>query len=170
MKKPSDRQYLHFIALTKIIKGCILLCTGFALLFLDWRGEILQAIVQWTDEELMLVHSKIVTWLLAKLQLVLQETHFRTTGYASLAYSVLLFAEGIGVWKDQRWAEWLMVIGTSSLIPFEVYHFWHKPSIVKVGIILLNCFIVWYLAQTLQKKRQKRLLQQQQEKAGQERE
>ncbi|MBL7975775.1 MAG: DUF2127 domain-containing protein [Candidatus Kapabacteria bacterium] len=152
MKKFTERQYLHFIALTKVAKGTLLLFIGISLLFLDWREEVLNAIITWTDEEVMLVHSKIVLWLLAKLQVMLEETHFRTTGYAALAYSVLLFTEGIGVWKQQRWAEWLMVIGTGSLIPFELYHFSHKPSIFKVCIIVLNSFIVWYLIQTLRRK------------------
>ena len=38
-----------------------------------------------------------------------------------MIYAELFLTEGIGLWLEQRWAEWLTVIITSALIPIEIY-------------------------------------------------
>jgi hypothetical protein len=53
--------------------------------------------------------------------------------------------EGIGLWLEKRWAEWLTVIITSSLVPIEIYEIYRHPSPVKISVFLLNIAIVVYL-------------------------
>ncbi len=151
MSDTKPKNYLKAIALWKIGKGILLLAIGISLVFLDRRHEILNALIDWANDEFMLPHSRIYFWLLSKFQTALSETHFRTTGILALVYSALLMVEGTGVYLEKRWAEWLMVLGTASLIPLEIYHFAHKPSWIKVVIIIVNSFIVWYLWKTLHK-------------------
>jgi uncharacterized membrane protein (DUF2068 family) len=63
-------------------------------------------------------------------------------GLASLGYGMLELVEGVGLWLDQLWAEYLVVIASSLLIPFEVYELARHPSIWKAGGILVNVLIV----------------------------
>src|SRR6202022_56105 len=68
----------------------------------------------------------------------------------ALFYCGVLFTEGIGVYMQKRWAEWLMMLATGALIPLEVWHLWHRlmfhrPSLAALLILLANCFIVWFL-------------------------
>ncbi len=149
----KERRALHLIAAFKMFKGVILLATAIAFLFLDQRSQLLNSLILWTDDQLMFMHSKLVMWLLNRTEVLLQSTDFRTTGIAALMYSALLFTEGYGVWKGMRWAEWLMVLGTASLIPLEVMHFIHKPSFLKVLVICANAAIVIYLFLTLRRQR-----------------
>ena len=74
------------------------------------------------------------------------------TGIAALGYGVLELVEGVGLWLDMLWAEYLTVIATSLLIPFEVYELIHKPSIVKAAGIAVNVAIVAYLAHALRRR------------------
>src|SRR6266702_2041145 len=73
----------------------------------------------------------------------------RIAGLAALGYGGLELTEGVGLWLDQLWAEYLTVIATSLLIPFELYELAVRPSLWKAGGILVNVLIVIYLARSL---------------------
>jgi len=150
LQEPRRVRYLKIIALFKIAKGALLFLLGFSLLFLNSRTGWLDTISDWADEELLLGHSKAVHFLLSKLQDVLAGGALRATGLLALFYCAVLLTEGIGVYMQKRWAEWLMILATGTLIPFEVWHLWHRlifhrPSLAALLILLANCFIVWFL-------------------------
>ncbi len=147
-----SNKYLRTIALYKIAKGCALIFIGASLFFLDVRDTWYQAVIEWLDDELMLPQGKIFYWLLSRVETFLLGDTVRSTGILALIYAVVLWVEGVGVYLGQRWAEWFMVVATASLIPLEIYHLVHKPTIVKVIVILANSAIVWYLWRTLHKK------------------
>src|SRR4029077_10678615 len=68
----------------------------------------------------------------------------------------VLFTEGVGVYLQKRWAEFLMIFATAALIPLEIRHVWHRlfvhgPVIVPALILLANCFIVWFLYMVLRR-------------------
>ena len=144
-------RYLKLIALFKIGKGALLLLAGASLLFLNTRARWMDALSNWTADEILLEHSRTVVWLLHKLQAVLADGSVRATGFLALFYSAVLFTEGIGVYMQQRWAELLMIFATASLIPIEIRHLWHRPGLVGAFILLVNCFIVWFLYRVLKR-------------------
>jgi uncharacterized membrane protein (DUF2068 family) len=74
------------------------------------------------------------------------------TGIAALGYGALELVEGVGLWLDQLWAEYLTVIATALLVPLEVYELVRKPSALKAGGIVVNLAIVAYLAWNLRRR------------------
>lgn len=146
-------RYLKLIALFKIAKGALLFVLGFSLLFLNARPGWMDKISDWADAEILLGHTKVVTFLLNKLQDVLAGEQLRATGFLALFYCGVLFTEGIGVYLQMRWAEFLMIFATGALIPLEVRHLWHRPSPAAVLILLANCFIVWFLYRVLKREK-----------------
>ena len=74
------------------------------------------------------------------------------TGIVAILYGVLESVEGVGLWLDQLWAEFLTVIATSLLLPFEVYELVRKPSIFKAAGIVVNVLIVAYLGWRLRER------------------
>src|SRR5882724_2018892 len=153
LQAPRRVRYLKLIALFKISKGVLLLVLGFSLLFLNWRDRWLDAISDWANEEILLGHSKAIHFLLSKLQDVLAGGALRATGFLALFYCAVLFTEGIGVYMQKRWAELLMIFATGALIPLEVRHLWHRPSVSALVILLVNCFIVWFLYRVLKREK-----------------
>jgi uncharacterized membrane protein (DUF2068 family) len=145
VQEPRRHRYLKLIALFKISKGVLLLLLGVSLLFLNTRSRWMGAVSDWTADEILMEHSKTVHYLLDKLQAVLTGGIIRGTGFLALLYAAVLFTEGIGVYMEQRWAELLMVYATTALIPLEVRNVWRHPGLVGVLILLMNCFIVWFL-------------------------
>jgi len=151
VQEPRRHRYLKLIALFKIAKGVLVLLLGVSLLFLNARTRWMDALSDWTADEILMEHSKAVHYLLNNLQAVLAGGVLRATGLLALFYTAVLFTEGIGVYMEQRWAELLMIFATAALIPLEVRHIWHHPGLVGVLILLANCFIVWFLYRVLKR-------------------
>lgn len=63
-----------------------------------------------------------------------------------VSYASLNLLEAYGLHRRKRWAEWLTVIATSLFIPFEIYEIIQEQTIIRIGILILNIAIVYYLA------------------------
>ncbi len=66
-------------------------------------------------------------------------------GIAAIVVAGVMFLEAWGLHRRRSWAEWLTVIVTSSLIPFEIVHLVDHPSLGKVITLVANVAIVVYL-------------------------
>ena len=147
-------RYLKIIAVFKILQGLLLLSIGLSLLFLQSRTGWLDDLSDWVDGELMVAHSRAMLYLLNRLQdVVAAGGILQLTGFVALFYAAVLCTEGVGVYLQQRWAEWLMVIATATLIPFEIRRAVFHPGAVVITILLLNCIIIWFLYRVLQRDR-----------------
>jgi len=52
---------------------------------------------------------------------------------AVFAYAALFATEGVGLWLQKRWAEYLTVIATTSFIPFEIWEIGRDVSAIRVA-------------------------------------
>jgi uncharacterized membrane protein (DUF2068 family) len=161
LQEPRRHRYLKVIALFKIFKGFLLFALGFSILFLNSRPAWLDQISDWTEDQLLLHHTRAVVFLLNKLQEVVSGGGaLRATGLLALFYCAVLFTEGIGVYMEKRWAEFLMIFATGALIPLEVRHVWHRLLVhhsifIPIVLLLANCFIVWFLFLVLRRDKSK---------------
>jgi uncharacterized membrane protein (DUF2068 family) len=71
-------------------------------------------------------------------------------------YAAVYLIEGLGLWFDRPWAEWLTVIATALFIPGELEHLIHQPSVGICLTLLLNLAVVLFLGWRIRQ----RLLQQ----------
>jgi uncharacterized membrane protein (DUF2068 family) len=71
-------------------------------------------------------------------------------------YAALHTVEGIGLILGYQWAEYLVIVATGSLIPFEVYEIARKLSPVRIALFVLNVAIVVYLVVTVRRDRRAR--------------
>jgi uncharacterized membrane protein (DUF2068 family) len=69
----------------------------------------------------------------------------KLAGAGAFLYAALFLTEGVGLWRQKRWAEYLTVIATASFIPFEVYELILKRTWPRVGALLINILVVLYL-------------------------
>lgn len=146
-------RYLKLIAVFKILKGALLLVLGMSLLFLNARNGWTNAPLKWIGNEILMRHSRVVTYLLHKLEAVLSGGALHATAVLALFYAALFFTEGIGVYMRQRWAELLMIFECAAFIPIELHHLWHRPGVAGALILLANSFIVWFLYLVLKRDR-----------------
>ena len=73
-------------------------------------------------------------------------------GIALLLYAALFLTEGIGLLTQRRWAEYLTVIATASLIPLELWEVAHRATAMRIGVLLLNVAVVIYLWRKLRRR------------------
>jgi uncharacterized membrane protein (DUF2068 family) len=70
-------------------------------------------------------------------------------------YATIVSAEAIGLILRKWWAEWLVILVTTSFIPFEVYEMTTRPGFLKAGTLVVNLAILWYLLKRLFDKRRR---------------
>jgi len=63
----------------------------------------------------------------------------------TFAYGAIFMIEGIGLMLKQRWAEYLTVVVTFSLVPLEFYELARHFTALKLAILIGNIAIVIYL-------------------------
>jgi uncharacterized membrane protein (DUF2068 family) len=68
-----------------------------------------------------------------------------------LVYSALFLTEGIGLVLRKRWGEYWGLIVTGSFVPLELYESARHPRALRIGVLLVNLAIVWYLARSLRR-------------------
>jgi uncharacterized membrane protein (DUF2068 family) len=125
----------------------VLIALAIGLLVAGRRGWL----VEWSEyaqDQLNLTagHGIIVRVLLRVLVLIGNFTHINVLAIGAIAYALLEGTEGIGLAIRRRWAEYLTVIATGILIPYEAYEVVHHVTLFKVGALLLNLAVVGYLA------------------------
>ncbi len=60
-------------------------------------------------------------------------------------YAAVLLTEGTGLLWRRRWAEYVTVLATASLIPVEVYEVVKHTTATRLVVLSLNGMVVWYL-------------------------
>jgi uncharacterized membrane protein (DUF2068 family) len=75
----------------------------------------------------------------------LSESRVHARRFVTLTYAAVFAIEGVGLWMQRRWAEWLTTIITASLIPLEVWELIHRVSLGASVVLVANILIVGYL-------------------------
>ena len=71
--------------------------------------------------------------------------HLEIVAAVALAYAALFATEGVGLWLQRVWAEYLTIVATTSFIPFEVYELTRRFTPIRLGALVVNVAIVAYL-------------------------
>ncbi|CAN5477593.1 hypothetical protein BH10ACI2_BH10ACI2_16560 [soil metagenome] len=145
---PRERTWtIHFIAIEKAVKGTLLLLVAFKMLTLFNRD------VHGWAEDFVTRHgidiaNRYVQSTLERLSGV-GNTQLVEMSIGATVYAALLFTEGIGLWLQKRWAEYMTAFLTALFIPVELYEIYERFTWIRVAILALNIFVVWYLSTRL---------------------
>jgi uncharacterized membrane protein (DUF2068 family) len=143
-KAPKPRfGILRTIALYKIIKVVLLLAVAYGELRLR-DASIAAKLLSWAQAQPYGLEHRIVSQLLEWFS-GLSVSRAHALRLVTLAYAAIFALEGVGLWMQKRWAEWLTTIITASLMPLEAWEIFFRPTIGKVLILLANAAVVAYL-------------------------
>ena len=53
--------------------------------------------------------------------------------------------EAVGLWYEQRWAEYLTALATAGFLPFEVHELTNRVSVLRVSALVINLAVLVYL-------------------------
>ncbi|MBV9340525.1 MAG: DUF2127 domain-containing protein [Acidobacteria bacterium] len=142
MKSSHDR-LIRFIAAFKLLKAGLLIALGVGA-FKLLHKDIADVVEHWIEALRLDPANRFLDVALAKASNLSPE-QIKKLALGSFIYAGLFVTEGVGLWLLKRWAEWLTIIITSSLVPIEVYELHRHPTSIKWGVLALNLAIVVYL-------------------------
>lgn len=143
---PRDRGIL-LIALFKMVKALLLILAGAGVLSL-LQPSTAAEVQEWVTELTIVWGQQLVHRALVLLD-VATPRQLTGVGLASISYGFLFATEGVGLWLERRWAEYLTVFATGSLVPFELYELVRKVTAFRTLALVANVAAVVYLTYRL---------------------
>jgi len=138
---------VRLIVVERLVKSAVLVLFATSLLTVGRQGY-LQAWAVQAQEQLNLAagHGLIARLLQSVFGYVARLPHLTVLAVAALLYAALETTEGLGLALQRRWADYLTVLATGVLIPWEVIEVFRKVTFLRVGALVVNVAIVVYLA------------------------
>jgi uncharacterized membrane protein (DUF2068 family) len=153
MAQPRRSGYYGFkvIGALKLLSGLIAVVAGIgAVRFLAHDpGAKLERVVTHLglDPQNNLIHTAIAALT------GMDRNRLRAIAAGTFFYAFLHTLEGIGLILEKTWAGYLVVIATSTLVPFEIYEIARRPTALRFSLFFLNVAMVIYLIVNLRKER-----------------
>jgi len=138
--------FIKVIIVERITKSLILIALAIGLLVAGEEGWLTAWSTYAQDQLNLNVGHSLIIQIFLRLLLVLGKfSHTTLVAVGAIAYALLEGTEGVGLAMRRRWAEYLTVIATGVLIPYEAYEVVHRVTLFKAGALLLNLAVVAYL-------------------------
>jgi uncharacterized membrane protein (DUF2068 family) len=134
---------LRLIAAFKLLKGLALLAVGIGALKLLHK-DVAAIVLHWITAFQVDPRGHYIQLLLAKLAIV-DDRRLKELSVGTFIYSAVFLTEGVGLALGKRWAEYLTILTTASLLPIEVYELVKHAGIGKVVALVINLAVVVYL-------------------------
>jgi uncharacterized membrane protein (DUF2068 family) len=141
-RAPHGGRLLRLIAIFKLVKALALFGSLATVLNLVRHHD--PSVLAWALRLHVDPDNRYLRDLLAAL-FNLDAQHLSLVAVGTGLYAVLYSVEGLGLWFEQRWAEYLSIVATAGLIPIECYEILVRVSINRVILLALNLAIVAYL-------------------------
>jgi uncharacterized membrane protein (DUF2068 family) len=141
-RRRRDR-WLTLIALFKLLKAALLVAVGFGALRLlepSVAARIQEWLAEFSFRSGQMFVQRAISWIAR-----LTPERIELLGLGAFAYASLFAVEGVGLWLGRRWAEYLTVIATGSLVPFELYELARHFSALRLLTLSVNLAVVAYL-------------------------
>jgi uncharacterized membrane protein (DUF2068 family) len=134
---------LRVIAFFKLVKATLLLVAGIGALGLLSHHSA-KLITDWATALAADRHDHLLEMALTDVVDV-DEGKLRLLSVGGFLYATLFYTEGFGLFFDKRWAEYLTIVTTGGLIPFELFELHRRVTMLKIEVLVANVLIVAYL-------------------------
>jgi uncharacterized membrane protein (DUF2068 family) len=150
-RSASRETGLRIVSLFEGAKGAIVLLTGFGLLLLIHKDlhQTAAELIRYFDFNPASKYPRIFLDLADRTS----DANLWALASAALIYSVVRFAEAVGLWLDRRWAEWFGLLTGAMYLPLELFELSKGVTLPKIIVIVINAFVVLYLLYVLMRRR-----------------
>jgi uncharacterized membrane protein (DUF2068 family) len=139
------------IAIFKLAKSVFFFCVGLGLFHLLHRD--LSEAAQKLATALHFEPEWRITALLTEKITLLDPKKLRDLGFFAFAYSAIAMTEGVGLFLEKVWAEYLTLSLTVMFLPWELYELFRRPDYVRLGLLVINLLVLAYLLWILDRKK-----------------
>jgi uncharacterized membrane protein (DUF2068 family) len=147
----SRDTWIVLIGLFKLLKAFGLIIVAIGLLRLVHR-DVAAAVTHWVELLRLDPENQHIHRAISRVFRVTPK-QLKELSAGTFIYAGLFLTEGIGLLLRKHWAEYLTLISTALFIPLEAYEIYHRLTIARIAIMLVNIAIVWYLAVRLKRRR-----------------
>lgn len=140
---------LSLIAAFKLLKALALITVGVGALRLLHK-DVAALVEHWVNMFQVDPHSHFINLLFSKLA-ILNDRRLKELSVGTFVYAAVFLVEGTGLAFRKRWAEYLTIITTASLLPLETYELVRRLSVSRSLVLAVNVAIVVYLAYELRR-------------------
>lgn len=88
--------------------------------------------------------SRLVNFLLEKASLI-NEPVLRRIGFVAYCYAAVSLVEGIGLYLEKVWGEFLTLAITASFLPWELLEIVRHITWIRIGLFTINVLVFIYL-------------------------
>jgi uncharacterized membrane protein (DUF2068 family) len=100
--------------------------------------------------------SRLVNFILEKASLI-NDPVLRRIGFVAFCYAAVTLTEGIGLYLEQAWGEFLTLAITASFLPFEMIEVVRRLTWIRVGLLSINILVFIYLLQVIVDRARRRM-------------
>jgi uncharacterized membrane protein (DUF2068 family) len=148
---------IRIIAIDKFVKGACLIVIGTFILHMIRDDKNLHDTLHDFVNDLRIdPNNKYIHNLLEK-TLGVSERTLRLFYTGTLIYAALYLIEGLGLFFDKAWAEWMTIIATALFLPLEIVEICRDVTLFRVIVFILNVLMVIYLGMRLQWRHQAKM-------------
>jgi uncharacterized membrane protein (DUF2068 family) len=139
----SHNQWLLLIALFKFAQALLFIAIGVGARRLLHR-DIADDLYNLADRLHFNPEWRFVDFVLDKASLI-NDPLLRRIGFAAFCYAGLGIAEGIGLYLEKAWGEYMTLIITASFLPWEIFEIIRRITWPRVGLLTINILVFIYL-------------------------
>jgi uncharacterized membrane protein (DUF2068 family) len=142
---------LRLIALFKFCKAALLVAVGLGVLQLVQPGVAAQ-VRDWVDP-LAIGPARRLAQKAISLVSGLSPRRLEVLALGAFLYACLYLVEGVGLWLEKRWAEYLIAIATLAFVPVEVFALTRRVSLPRLTALSMNLIVAAYMIHCLRQAR-----------------
>jgi len=99
--------------------------------------------------------SRLVIFVLEKASLI-DDPVLRRIGFVAYCYSAVTLIEGIGLYLEKAWGEFLTLAITGSFLPWEIFEIARHITWIRAGLLTVNFLVFVYLLRVVVDRAQRR--------------
>ena len=136
-------RWLILIAAFKLAQALLFAAVGVGALRLVGKdvGDELQRFV---DHLNFNTEPRFINFLLEKANII-DDHMLRRIGAAVFIYAGLDLVEGIGLYLEKTWAEYLTIVVTASFLPWELFEVFRRITAIRISLLTVNTLVFIYL-------------------------
>lgn len=149
----GHNRWLILIALFKLGQALLFIVIGVGALRLVGK-DLGDALYSLANHLRFNTESQLVNFVIEKASDI-DDRMLRRISTVFFLYAGLDLVEGIGLYLEKVWAEFLTLAITASFLPWEIYEVFRRLSWPRVSLLAINALVVLYLAKLIWERRQK---------------
>lgn len=151
VKHSHHKGGLLLIAVYKGLQAMLFVAVGIGALRLLHK-DIFEVISRVGDLLRFNPESRFVNFLYDRAWLV-NDPMLKRIGALAFSYAAISMAEGVGLFLEKAWGEYLTLAITASFLPWEIFEVFHRTTWVRIALLVVNTLVFVYLLRIVTQRR-----------------